>query len=66
MQPESEFASHMLVKPEDYFGHLVYKSLNLNSTSWVYLTMATEYFRIKGDFSNSIKCFQRALYYAPK
>lgn len=37
-----------------------------NKTSWVYLTMASDYFRAKGDYANSVKCLQRALYYVPK
>jgi hypothetical protein len=28
--------------------------------------MASDYFRIKGDFANSIICLQRAIYYSPK
>ncbi len=28
--------------------------------------MASDYFRVKGDFLNSIKCLQRAIHFAPK
>ena len=28
--------------------------------------MASDYFRVKGDYLNSVKCLQRAIYYAPK
>lgn len=66
MLPELDLTPHLLIKPEDYFGHLVYKSLLLNSSSWMYLTMASEFFRIKGDYVNSINCYKRALYYVPK
>ena len=27
--------------------------------------MAADYFRMKGDFLNAVKCLQRAVYYAP-
>ena len=27
--------------------------------------MASDYFRIKGDYLNAIKCLQRAIYYSP-
>lgn len=66
MLPETEISSNLLVDSEDFFGHLVYKSMKLNATSWVYLTMASDYFRVKGDYSNSIMCLQRAIYYSPK
>ena len=66
MLPELDLIQNLLVKPEDYLGHLVYKSLLLNSSSWMYLTMASEFFRIKGDYINAIICYKRALYYVPK
>lgn len=30
------------------------------------MTMASDYFRIRGDYINAIKCLQRAIYYAPR
>lgn len=66
MLPETEISSNLLVDSEDFYGHLVYKSMKLNATSWVYLTMASDYFRVKGDYSNSIMCLQRAIHYSSK
>ncbi len=65
MVGETDLYSNLLVEPEDFYGHLVHKSLLINSSSWVYLTMASDYFRYKGDFANSVKCLQRAIYYSP-
>ncbi len=66
MLPETELSSNLLVDSEDFFGHLVNKALKLNSSSWVYLTMASDYFRVKGDYLNSIMCLQRAIHYSPR
>ncbi len=66
MLPETELLFNLLVESEDFFGHLVNKALNLDPSSWVYLTMASDYFRVKGDYQNSIMCLQRAIYYSPR
>lgn len=30
------------------------------------MTMASEYFRLTGDFANAVTCLQRAIYYSPR
>jgi hypothetical protein len=30
------------------------------------MTMASDYFRVKGDFTNAVKCLQRAIYFSPQ
>lgn len=65
MKPDSNLSDNMVVESEDHFGHLIHLALSSNSTSWVYMTMASEYFRLTGDFSNAITCLQRAIYYSP-
>lgn len=66
MLPETDISSHLLVESEDFFAHLVHKALKLNHTSWVFLKMASDYYRVKGDYVQSIQCLQRAVYFAPR
>ncbi|CAF0907060.1 unnamed protein product [Brachionus calyciflorus] len=65
MLPETDLLANILIEPEDFYGHLIHVALLTNSTSWVYLAMAGDFFRIKGDFLNAVKCLQRSIFYAP-
>jgi tetratricopeptide (TPR) repeat protein len=66
MLAELELVANLAVQPADFFGHLVHKSLLVNASSWVSLTLASDFFRVKGDYLNSIKCFQRAIAFVPR
>ncbi|RNA02773.1 tetratricopeptide repeat 17-like [Brachionus plicatilis] len=66
MLPEADLLKNILIEPEDFYGHTIHVALLTNSSSWVYLSMAADYFRIKGDYFNAVKCFQRSIYYAPR
>lgn len=66
MIPERELSMNLVVDDENLFGHLVNEALKRNSSSWVYLSMASDFFRVKGDFKNSIICLQRSIYYSPR
>ncbi|XP_070560353.1 tetratricopeptide repeat protein 17-like [Ptychodera flava] len=48
------------------FGHLVYKSLQKNKTSWVLYNLAAFYWRIKGNSYQVIECCRRALHFSPR
>jgi hypothetical protein len=61
---DTDLYANLLAEPEDFYGHLVHKALLINSSSWVYFAMASDYFRYKGEFANSVKCLQRAIYYS--
>ncbi|XP_077994523.1 tetratricopeptide repeat protein 17-like [Glandiceps talaboti] len=50
----------------DEFGHLVYKSLQKNKTSWVLHNLAAFYWRIKGHSYQVIECCRRALHFSPR
>ncbi|XP_070162882.1 tetratricopeptide repeat protein 17-like isoform X1 [Polyergus mexicanus] len=43
------------------FGHQLAYSLSRNKTSWVYLNLASIYWRIKGNAYNALECSRRAI-----
>jgi len=63
MQPDSDLNSRLRIDSNEIFGLFVSTSLEKNSSSWIYLWMASDYFRIKGDFANAIDCLQKSLFY---
>ncbi|XP_011868164.1 PREDICTED: tetratricopeptide repeat protein 17 isoform X3 [Vollenhovia emeryi] len=48
------------------FGHQLAYSLSRNSTSWIYLNLASIYWRIRGDAYNALECSRRAIVCAPR
>jgi hypothetical protein len=50
----------------DQFGHQLAYSLSRNSTSWIYLNLASIYWRIKGNAYNALECSRRAIVCAPR
>lgn len=48
------------------FGHQLAYSLSRNKTSWIYLNLASIYWRIKGDAYNALECSRRAIVCAPR
>lgn len=48
------------------FGHQLAYSLSRNKTSWVYLNLASIYWRIKGNAYNALECSRRAIVCAPR
>lgn len=50
----------------DEFGHQLAYSLSRNRTSWVYLNLASIYWRIKGNAYNALECSRRAIVCAPR
>ncbi|KAL6265599.1 hypothetical protein P5V15_002393 [Pogonomyrmex californicus] len=48
------------------FGHQLAYSLSRNNTSWVYLNLASIYWRIKGNAYNALECSRRAIVCAPR
>ncbi|KYM81213.1 Tetratricopeptide repeat protein 17 [Atta colombica] len=43
------------------FGHQLAYSLSRNNTSWIYLNLASIYWRIRGDAYNALECSRRAI-----
>ncbi|KYN15443.1 Tetratricopeptide repeat protein 17 [Trachymyrmex cornetzi] len=43
------------------FGHRLAYSLSRNNTSWIYLNLASIYWRIRGDAYNALECSRRAI-----
>ncbi|XP_070517134.1 tetratricopeptide repeat protein 17-like isoform X4 [Cardiocondyla obscurior] len=50
----------------NHFGHQLAYSLSRNSTSWIYLNLASIYWRIKGNAYNALECSRRAIVSAPR
>ncbi|EZA50628.1 Tetratricopeptide repeat protein [Ooceraea biroi] len=50
----------------DQFGHQLAYSLSRNRTSWIYLNLASIYWRIKGNAYNALECSRRAIVCAPR
>lgn len=50
----------------DEFGHQLAYSLSRNKTSWIYLNLASIYWRIKGNAYNALECSRRAIVCAPR
>jgi hypothetical protein len=48
------------------FGYKIAYGLKRNSTSWLYLNLASIYWRIKGDAYNALECARRAIVKAPR
>lgn len=48
------------------FGHQLAYSLSRNSTSWMYLNLASIYWRIRGNAYNALECSRRAIVRAPR
>ncbi|XP_011638804.1 tetratricopeptide repeat protein 17 [Pogonomyrmex barbatus] len=48
------------------FGHQLAYSLSRNNTSWIYLNLASIYWRIKGNAYNALECSRRAIVCAPR
>lgn len=48
------------------FGHQLAYSLSRNKTSWIYLNLASIYWRIKGNAYNALECSRRAIVCAPR
>ncbi|XP_014469374.1 PREDICTED: tetratricopeptide repeat protein 17 isoform X2 [Dinoponera quadriceps] len=48
------------------FGDQLAHSLSRNRTSWIYLNLASLYWRIKGNAYNALECSRRAIERAPK
>lgn len=45
----------------DQYGHQLAYSLSRNKTSWIYLNLASIYWRIKGNAYNALECSRRAI-----
>ncbi|XP_025159816.1 tetratricopeptide repeat protein 17 isoform X3 [Harpegnathos saltator] len=48
------------------FGYQLTNSLSRNKTSWIYLNLASLYWRIKGNAYNALECSRRAIVHAPR
>ncbi|RWS19182.1 Tetratricopeptide repeat protein 17-like protein, partial [Leptotrombidium deliense] len=53
------------VEDIDSYGNGVYQALKQNNTSWVLYTMASYYWRAKGNGFEAVECLRRALHCAP-
>ncbi|XP_071497745.1 tetratricopeptide repeat protein 17-like [Diadema antillarum] len=46
-------------------GHMIYKAMTKNKTSWVLFNLAAYYWRVKGHPEQVIECSRRALHFSP-
>ncbi|XP_041472633.1 tetratricopeptide repeat protein 17-like [Lytechinus variegatus] len=46
-------------------GHMIYKAMSKNKTSWVLFNLAAYYWRVKGRPEQVIECSRRALHFSP-
>ncbi|RXG71025.1 Tetratricopeptide repeat protein 17 [Armadillidium vulgare] len=48
------------------WGHRVSEGLSKNKTSWVLYTLASQYWRIKGNTQEAVECIRRAIYFSTR
>ncbi|RWS11143.1 Tetratricopeptide repeat protein 17-like protein [Dinothrombium tinctorium] len=66
IEPESDIHLTITsVEDIDSYGNGVYQALKQNNTSWVLYTMASYYWRAKGNGYEAVECLRRALHCAP-
>ncbi|XP_063724543.1 tetratricopeptide repeat protein 17-like isoform X2 [Symsagittifera roscoffensis] len=65
LRPEPSLRAIFSHQPLDQVGHIIQKSLQQNSESWVTYNLATLFWRIKGNSQEALKCVSHAIDLSP-